>query len=74
MPRLTPAQQRLLDAIRAEPDGLAEYWPIVNDWVRDKGAARHLALRNINRTVEALIQAGVVTLDNDGIFHATRVD
>jgi hypothetical protein len=70
--RLTPAQQRLLDEIRTQggADGGAEYWPVVNDWVRDAGPAAALALRNINRTVAALLRAGVVTIgEDDGMFH-----
>jgi len=68
---MTPAQQRLLDLIRVYggADGGAEYWPVVNDWVRDRGPAKSLALRNINRTVDALIKAGAVTLDDDGLLH-----
>ena len=62
---ITPAQKRLVAAIAAaEP--LAEYWPIVNDWVRDAGPAKSLALRNITRTVDALIRAKVIALDDDG--------
>ena len=74
---LSPAQSRLLDLIRAYggadpgPNGGAEFWPVVNDWVIDKGPARSLALRNINRTVEALIRAGLVTVDDAGLFRLT---
>lgn len=67
---ITKAQRRLLEAIRAEGDS-AEYWPIVNDWVRDAGPAKAFALRNINRTVAALIQGGHITIDDDGLFHLT---
>lgn len=67
---LTKPQQRLVDAIRAHGD-CAEYWPVVNDWVRDRGAAKSLALRNINRTVAALIARDVIAIDDDGLFHLT---
>jgi len=68
---LTPAQQRLVAMIRqyGEP---AEYWPVVNDWVRDAGPTRALAFRNINRTVKALLNAHVITIDDDGCFHLTE--
>ena len=71
---MTPAQQRLIAEIRNQggTDGGAEYWPVVNDWVRDAGRARALALRNINRTVEAVIRLGLVRLDEDGLFHLTE--
>lgn len=72
-PRLSPAQRRLLDVIRAyggAGEG-AEYWPAVNDWVKDGGRAKALALHNINATVAALLKAGVVTIDDDGLFHIT---
>ena len=65
---MTAAQRRLVDTIRAHGE-YAEYWPVVNDWVRDAGPARRLALRNINRTVDALVRGGYVTLDDDGLFH-----
>lgn len=69
---LTAAQRRLVDVIKAyggsDEDG-AEYWPVVNDWVKDRGRAKALALRNINRTVAALERRGVVTIDEDGMFH-----
>ncbi|HEY6362263.1 MAG TPA: hypothetical protein VIX63_14215 [Vicinamibacterales bacterium] len=68
---MTPAQRRLLGVIRAYGDA-AEYWPVVNDWVRDAGPARSLALRNINATVAALIRDGYVTIDDDGFFHLTE--
>jgi hypothetical protein len=68
--RLTAAQQRLLHEIRAQggSDGRAEYWTVVNDWVKDAGPAAVLALHNINRTVAALLRTGTVALDNDGFF------
>ncbi len=68
---LTPAQTRLVETIRAygEP---AEYWPVVNDWVRDSGPGKSLALRNINRTVEILIKKCVVTICDDGLFHLVQ--
>jgi len=65
---MSPAQKRLVEAIRSYGDP-AEYWPVVNDWVRDSGRAKSLALRNINRTVAALLRDGIVTLDDDGYFH-----
>ncbi len=68
---LTPAQKRLLDAIRSSGD-FAEFWPVVNDWVRDSGPAKALALRNINRTVDVLIRNGYITIDDDGLFHLTE--
>lgn len=66
---ITAAQQRLLQEIRTQggaEEGGAEYWPVVNDWVK---GGPGLALRNINRTVEALIRAGRITIDEDGYFH-----
>ena len=66
--KLTSAQQRLLDTIRRYGD-CAEYWPVVNEWVRDAGPAHALALRNINRTVAALVRQHIVTIDEDGLFH-----
>ncbi len=71
MDTVTAAQQRLIDQIRAQggDDGGAEYWPVVNDWVRDAGRAKSLALRNINRTVAALLKRGTITIDEDGLFH-----
>lgn len=68
---MTSAQRRLVEVIRAYGE-CAEYWPVVNDWVRDSGPVKALALRNINRTVDALIRSGVVTLDDDGMFHLTE--
>ncbi len=67
---MTRAQLRLLDSIRRESaiDSKVEYWPVVNDWVKDAGPARSLALHNINRTVDALLRSGLVTLDEDGYF------
>lgn len=62
------AQRRLVDLIRAYGEK-AEFWPVVNDWVKDAGPAKALALRNINRTVDALIHSGAILLDDDGIFH-----
>lgn len=70
---MTTAQRRLIDVIRAyggaPGEQGAEYWPVVNDWVRDRGPASRLALHNINRTVAALIDAGQITIDDDGLFH-----
>lgn len=67
----TEPQKRLLRAIKANAH-FPEYWPVVNDWVKDQGPAANLALRNINRTVDALIKSGHVTLDDDGLFHLTE--
>ena len=68
---MTNAQQRLLDGIRghggADSSG-AEYWPVVNDWVKS-GIGPELSLRNINRTVNAVLRDGHATLDDDGRFH-----
>ena len=68
---MTSAQRRLIEAIRAQGD-YAEYWPVVNDWVRDKGSAQSLALHNINRTVAALIRDGFITIDDEGLFRLTE--
>ena len=68
---ITIAQQRLLDVIASYGD-CAEYWPVVNDWVRSAGPAQALALRNINRTVAALIRAGYIAVDDDGLFQLKR--
>jgi hypothetical protein len=68
---MTPAQQRLVDMIRAHGE-YAEYWPVVNDWVRDAGPAKSLAFRNITRTVDSLVRSGVVTIDADGCFHLLK--
>jgi hypothetical protein len=70
MPRYTEPQRRLIAAIRAAGD-YAEYWPIMNDWVRDAGPARSLALHNINRTVDTLIRRGIIALDHDGLLTLT---
>jgi hypothetical protein len=68
--KLTGAQQRLVNEIAAQggATGGAEYWPVVNEWVRDAGPAKALALRNINRTVAAVLKSGLVTLDDNGFF------
>lgn len=68
---MTPAQKRLIDTIRTYGgnDGGAEYWPVVNDWVRDAGRAKSLALRNINRTVEVLVRSGRIAIDDEGYIH-----
>lgn len=66
--RLTVAQRRMLDMIRKHGE-YAEYWPVVNDWVRDAGPTASLAFRNITRTVDALLRGGFVTIDDDGLFH-----
>ncbi len=68
---MTAAQKRLFDLIADEGgrDDGAEYWPVMNTWVRDSGRARSLALRNINASVAALLKTGLVTLDDGGLFH-----
>ena len=66
---MTAAQRRLVDLVREAGD-CAEFWPVVNDWI--KGAGGSLALRNINRTVAALERAGVLVVDDDGIFRLTE--
>ena len=68
---MTVAQKRLIDSIRSW-GAYAEYWPIVNDWVKDRGPAKALAFRNINRTVAALIREGYITIDDDGCFQLTE--
>lgn len=70
MDRLTAPQRRLLEIIKAS-DGCAEYWPVVNDWVRDSGPTASLAFTNINATVAAMLRKGAITIDDDGLFHAT---
>ncbi len=70
---MTDAQRRLLDTIRRYGDN-AEYWPVVNDWVRDRGPAKALALRNINRTVDALVRQRRITIDDEGMFQLTDRD
>lgn len=64
---LTAPQQRLLDTIRREGPGV-EYWPVMNDWVKDRGPAARLALHNINRTVKALLDGGHIRIDDDGLI------
>lgn len=68
---MTAAQTRLMDAIRNAGE-CAEYWPVVNNWVKDSGPAKSLALRNINRTVDSLVRARLITIDDDGIFRLTE--
>lgn len=67
---MTSAQRRLIVEIKAYGE-CAEYWPVVNDWVRDAGPAKALALRNIERTVAVLIRDGYVTINDDGMFLLT---
>lgn len=72
---MTNAQRRLIDEIRRQGgagDYGAEYWPVMNDWVKDAGPTKSLALHNINRTVAAVLKLGLVTLDDDGLFHLTK--
>jgi len=64
---MTEAQRRLIAIIKSYGD-YAEYWPVVNDWVRDNGRAKSLALRNINRTVDALIRRKMIHVDDEGCF------
>lgn len=67
---MTAAQRRLLDTIARYGDD-ADYWPVVNDWVKDRGAIQPLALRNILATVDACIRQGLVTIADDGRFELT---
>jgi hypothetical protein len=71
---LTIAQRRLIAEIRAQggDDDGAEYWPVVNDWVKDDGPARSLALRNIVRSMNVLIRDGYVSLDDNGYLRLTE--
>lgn len=74
MKPLTQAQQRLLKEIKAHGGGQeygAEYWPVMNDWVKDSGQAKSLAFRNIVRATDAIIATGLVVLDDDGNFKLT---
>lgn len=68
---MTESQRRLVNIIRTHGEN-AEYWPVVNDWVNDAGPAKALALRNINRTVDALIRSGQISIDEDGLFQTRR--
>lgn len=70
---MTFAQKRLIAIITAYGEN-AEYWPVVNDWIKGDTACRPfpLALRNINRTVSALLRAKVVTINDDGYFQLVR--
>ena len=68
---MTQAQRRFVEIVRTFGD-CAEYWPVVNDWVKDRGPAKSLTLRNINRTVDTLIRSGYLLLDEDGYFHLTE--
>jgi len=70
MSKLTDPQRRLVQTITQYGD-YAEYWPVVNDWVKDKGPAKAFALRNINRSIDVLIREGIVTLDEDGLLRLT---
>jgi len=63
MKKLTSAQLRIVDTLRRE--GPTEYWPLMNDWVRDSGPAKALAFTNIERTMNTLLRANVVALDED---------
>ena len=65
---MTNAQRRLIETIR-NYGSFAEYWPVVNDWVKYSGPVKSLALHNINRTVAALLKSGHITIDDDGLFH-----
>lgn len=73
---LTPAQRRLIHVIRAYGGGdtdhnCAEYWPVVNDWLKDRGPAASFAFRNQERTVDILVRGGYVTIE-DGLFRLTE--
>lgn len=72
--RLTPAQRRLYDTIRrmSERDATGvEYWHAVNAVARYQAGA--LTLRNIDRTVDALIRGGLVSLSESGLFQIVRI-
>lgn len=72
---LTAAQQRLLKEIKAhggDQEYGAEYWPVMNDWVKDAGPAKALAHRNIVRATDAILATGLVVLDEDGNFRLTE--
>jgi hypothetical protein len=63
---MTKAQERLVQMLKAR-DGEEEYWPLMNDWVKDSGRAKALAFRNICRTVDAMVRDGLITVDDDGM-------
>ena len=63
MKKLTSAQLRIVVTLRRE--GPTEYWPLMNDWVRDSGPVKALAFTNIERTMDTLLRANVVALDED---------
>jgi hypothetical protein len=75
---MTAAQRRFLAIARqygAADTGLnggAPYWDVVNDWVNDKGSAHALAFRNSVRTVNALIKADAIHVDDDGLIRLGR--
>ena len=70
---ITPAQRRLLDVLKLSVnDEGCEFWPLMNDWVRDRGPAQSLALRNINQTFDSLRRSGLIVLDEDGVVHLTE--
>lgn len=68
---MTQAQRRLVEMLQAR-GGEEEYWPLVNDWVRDRGRAKALAFRNICRTMDALVRDRVVAIDDDGIVRLAK--
>lgn len=68
--RMTSAQRRLVNIIKSYGD-CAEYWPVVNDWVKG-GNSYPLALTNINRTVDILMRAGIIHLTEDGMFQCVK--
>jgi len=75
MNRISPAQKRLLDLVRAcEQAGIdAEYWPVVNDWM-NHGVNEELAFRNHNRTIDSLVRRGELVVDEGGYFRIPTKD
>lgn len=62
---LSRSQQRFVDSI---PDSGAEYWQLVNDWLKGlDGPAKSLAFRNQGRTIDALVRANAIRIDDDGL-------
>ncbi len=70
--RLSAAQHRFLavcERYGANDEDGAEYWPVCNDWVKDKGPTNSVAFRNITRTTDALIRKGAIWIDDEGMIH-----
>jgi hypothetical protein len=68
---MTPAQRRLIETVKAHGE-FAEYWPVMEDWLKDKGPTKSLALHNINRTVDVLVRGGYILIDDDGLIQLTE--